>query len=407
MKQLFSIALLLTVLWATSVPVLAQEDNPNSAYKNYKTITPVAIAVPTVVAVPIENINGGSNSFLVQELESGAYIGSHLLTTYVKKKVSYTAIADISPRPIPELTDGNRDSAIQFNASSDGLNTVSITLSSDTPQAIDRLIVQLAPHVSLPRSVAIDAQIGGTWQTVVARTPMRGSVVTFPKTTTSVWRVTFTYAQPLRIAELQLQGPETNTQTVQELRFLAKPEASYVIYIDADRYVSVNKNEAGDLANNIDVLKLAPVPTLPNPTYIPADVDGDGIEDMFDNCVQVANEDQIDANQNGRGDACDDFDKDGKINSQDNCPNDPNQLQKDEDGDGIGDACDAEESRFTEKNPWIPWVGMGGAAAVLIILFTLVVVQTKKEDQEDVQEKEADDTPEENLTTEGDTETRS
>lgn len=59
-----------------------------------------------------------------------------------------------------------------------------------------------------------------------------------------------------------------------------------------------------------------------------ADADSDGIGDYCDNCRELANTDQADADNDGRGDLCD------------NCPATPNFDQKDTDGDGIGDACD-------------------------------------------------------------------
>ncbi len=90
-------------------------------------------------------------------------------------------------------------------------------------------------------------------------------------------------------------------------------------------------------------------------------------------CVQTANVDQKDIDGNGRGDVCDDYDRDGLITIKDNCPSDPNRNQIDTDGDGLGDVCDKEESRLTEKNPWLPWAGMGFAAVVLVLLITLML----------------------------------
>ncbi|MCA9681412.1 MAG: hypothetical protein KC457_04385, partial [Myxococcales bacterium] len=43
------------------------------------------------------------------------------------------------------------------------------------------------------------------------------------------------------------------------------------------------------------------------------DLDSDGVCDSIDNCVSVANPDQADANQDGKGDACDDDDDDGAV----------------------------------------------------------------------------------------------
>ena len=71
------------------------------------------------------------------------------------------------------------------------------------------------------------------------------------------------------------------------------------------------------------------------------DMDGDGILDSQDNCVETPNADQKDADGDGIGDVCDDdLDGDGVLNTYDNCPNTPNADQKDTDGDGIGDVCD-------------------------------------------------------------------
>jgi Thrombospondin type 3 repeat len=58
------------------------------------------------------------------------------------------------------------------------------------------------------------------------------------------------------------------------------------------------------------------------------DTDGDGIcGAVTDNCPDVSNADQADADGDGIGDACD------------NCPNDSNADQADDDSDGIGNVC--------------------------------------------------------------------
>ncbi len=101
-------------------------------------------------------------------------------------------------------------------------------------------------------------------------------------------------------------------------------------------------------------------------TIPPIDRDGDGFEDLLDNCPELPNPYQSDADADGRGDGCDvcprafdpdqsdgdedgqgdacesgiDSDGDGSSNDQDNCPKARNPGQEDGDGDGIGDACD-------------------------------------------------------------------
>lgn len=58
------------------------------------------------------------------------------------------------------------------------------------------------------------------------------------------------------------------------------------------------------------------------------DADGDAVGDACDNCPQVANKNQKDDDGDGIGDACD------------NCPDDANSNQADDDGDGVGNVCD-------------------------------------------------------------------
>jgi hypothetical protein len=59
-----------------------------------------------------------------------------------------------------------------------------------------------------------------------------------------------------------------------------------------------------------------------------ADTDGDAHPDVYDNCVNVANTDQLNRDTDSLGDACD------------NCPTVTNPDQKDTNGDGEGDACE-------------------------------------------------------------------
>ncbi|MFT5434033.1 MAG: hypothetical protein ACI9OJ_004745 [Myxococcota bacterium] len=80
-----------------------------------------------------------------------------------------------------------------------------------------------------------------------------------------------------------------------------------------------------------------------------SDKDGDGVCQDVDNCPDAKNDDQIDGDTDGLGDACDacpadgenDPDSDGICQDLDNCVTKPNPTQVDSDADGIGDDCDS------------------------------------------------------------------
>lgn len=72
------------------------------------------------------------------------------------------------------------------------------------------------------------------------------------------------------------------------------------------------------------------------------DSDDDSIGDLCDNCPFVANPDQLDCNNNGIGDICDELDTDcdGIYDTEDNCPGIANPFQTDQNNNNIGDACE-------------------------------------------------------------------
>jgi len=109
--------------------------------------------------------------------------------------------------------------------------------------------------------------------------------------------------------------------------------------------------QAVDQAGNADA-----TPAVRTWTVV-ADADGDGVEDLADNCAGVANADQADADGDGLGNACDivlprleDRDFDTVADGIDNCPDRSNSEQADADRDGIGDVCDVPPERDSDAD---------------------------------------------------------
>lgn len=366
----------------------AQESQQNlnssliNAYRFYKDVDNLAINVPTVVEVPLATEFIEHFDFVVLDKTTNSfephYFKQETLVNEIPITVNTTPHAGEANRMIDKDTWTYAD----FSLPEDAQGQVKITLTSPSPISSSALTIILDDNTALPTSVEIRASVGGQNKIVVANKKMDQQTVRFPQTTSNWWEITFKYSQPLRISELRLDQSNAMKSNSRALRFLAQPGHSYRIYFDPDRPAEAPVGEAGNLASAQDVLVISKTLTPQNnPNYVIADVDNDGVPDILDNCVSVNNQDQQDVNNNGRGDACDDFDQDGRMNSTDNCPDNPNWDQEDTDGDGIGDVCDKEESRITEKYPWIPWVGIGFAAIVLIVLLVLTARATYQEKQ--------------------------
>lgn len=92
---------------------------------------------------------------------------------------------------------------------------------------------------------------------------------------------------------------------------------------------------------------------FPNDAAETTDADSDQVGDNGDNCPAVSNADQVDADTDGTGDACDaDQDGDTLLNDVDNCPLNNNLDQADADVNGKGDACDAMPTTYAYTNTY-------------------------------------------------------
>ena len=370
----------------------AQEPQQNlilsltNAYRFYKDVDNLAINVPTVVEVPLATEFIEHFDFVVLDKTTNYFEPHYFKQETLVNEIPITVTTAPHAGEANRMIDKDAWTYVDFSLPENAQGQVKITLTSPSPISSSALTILLDDNTALPTSVEIRASVGGQNKIVVANKKMDQQTIRFPQTTSNWWEITFNYSQPLRISELRLDQSNAIKSNSRALRFLAQPGHSYRVYFDPDRPAEAPVGEAGNLTSAQDVLVISKTLTPQNnPNYVIADVDNDGVPDILDNCVSVNNQDQQDVNNNGRGDACDDFDQDGRMNSTDNCPDNPNWGQEDTDGDGIGDVCDKEESRITEKYPWIPWVGIGFAAIVLIVLLVLTARATYQEKQNENQ----------------------
>jgi hypothetical protein len=379
-KKLATASFLVLLLAFSTIAFAA--DDASTAYRKLRDVSVPKISTPTVVEVPFSETNLERYDFLVYNKTTKNFEPSLLLMDTTKANFRVSIVDSNSGAAVSGagmVIDGDENSYVELPVSGDRVSSAKIVIDSDTVMTTNSLSLLLDNYVALPKTISIQAGSGDNLKTVLATKEVGSQSVYFPQTAANRFVINLTYSQPLRITELRLSNLANQAQ-LYRLRFLAQPNNEYSVYFDPDRRVSVTTGERGNLYDNNDVLKLAASMPKTNPSYIIADTDGDKIPDVRDNCVSIANTDQVDINNNGRGDVCDDFDKDGVINSKDNCPDLPNQNQIDDDGDKIGDVCDGEESRVTEKYKWLPWLGIVGAFIVVVGLFSYTVVSMRKKE---------------------------
>lgn len=371
-------ALPLFAFAVVQIDPLSLEDK--SSFQQVAEIASPEAATPVMIDVPLQFPYDATQTHVVVETATQIPIPSMIITQTQTEKLSFTAIDSFDTPSINNVVDGNMRSFTEFPFDEDEQknNDVIIDLTANHIFRSSSLSLYLDDHIALPRTVRLaSVSEDGTETVLLKRQSLKGRTLSFPEAHTDHLRLTLTYAQPLRIREIVIHESSV-TKTIEKfVRFLAKPGMPHQIYFDAENFVSVPTAEAPNFHTEEHVFVIKPSHVSDNAQFKQADTDDDGIVDSDDNCVTVVNPDQIDIDNNGRGDTCDDFDRDGVINATDNCPDDANRAQKDIDGDGIGDVCDEEESRFLEQYPWLPGVTIA-VVGVIVVLLIVKVLKPKK-----------------------------
>ncbi len=258
-----------------------------------------------------------------------------------------------------------------------GETTVSLFFAE--PFEVSQIILHPMKNSFLPDAVSVRAVSGNRNDLILPEISLTSPMVKFPPVKVEELHLKFRHSKPLILRKLEIVPENPVKEKKFFVRFLARPETDYQVFFNADREVSLPETEKPSLWGDINVLYHPNnVKIKPNPAYVPADKDSDGVPDREDNCVSVSNPEQTDVNGNGKGDACEDFDYDGVVNALDNCPNIPNRAQKDIDLDGRGDVCDDTDSRWAQTQRYLPAVALLVTSSVIVLLLISMSKQTKR-----------------------------
>lgn len=388
-NYVFGILLLILV----AVPVFAEDNlKVKQSFQSFADINiSQELIVPKIVSVTLPQNLLNSQRFGVYNKTEDKFI-PHETSRVQSNKVPVQVFNLEQPgRSLSSLVDDNYNTTVDFPITENKKTSeIKLRYSFNGPITSDSFEMSLSQYAVRPTKVSIFIDDGKAEnpKVIVSGLIPNSNTINFPVSTSDNWIVQLEYSQPLRFTELYFVNKNI-VENKSTLRFLAYSNNQYEIYYDPEVIVAQEVGEKPNLSVTKDMISATVENIRDNYLYKPADSDGDGIPDFIDNCPKHSNEDQIDIDKNNRGDACDDFDRDGIINIEDNCIDIPNRDQADIDRDGIGDACDDEESRPTEKYPWIIWVGLVFAVLIFVGLFIFAIRhnEEKKEEKEDTKER--------------------
>jgi Thrombospondin type 3 repeat len=348
-------------------PIFAQED-----YDTYSDISlPKPIELPTIFEIPAGPFSP-SHKQKIQVANSKNEPAQLFGNTIIVSQPDPTfKLIPISPTKeyINFLYDQNNDSYTEFDLDKDK-GEASFGIEFQEPVEFEGLNLVLSQGTTLPQKVEILGQNATEKFTILAKSDLSSTGISTPKVKVTSIAINLTHSQILRISEILPRLASSNKPTVNKLYFLAKPNENYKYYTSKSEEIFANfKQLPTDINYRIETSKLS-APVI-NPAFEIKDTDKDGIVDIKDNCLKVANPDQSDKDNNKVGDSCEDRDLDGVIDNNDNCPLIANPTQLNLDSDEFGDNCDKEDNRIFENNKWIVPSVVGVATLLIIGVFVL------------------------------------
>jgi len=383
-----TVALFSVLLLGLPIYVFAEGNSDILSHYQYVSSVPqTTVPVPTKVELEIPNASMSQfEKPVVYEKNADRFIRATLITPQKVSDNPTISVSRNSGTKTASLLDGDSNTFYTVEAYPDGVQRgdkwiSTITISWASPITASKAVFAIDETGITPSQVMVSADTGvvASWQ------PYTGTDILFNSQVTSRhFQISFEHTGDVRISEVSI--PHTTTSELTRISFLMQPNETYEIYSNPIDTTNVYSYTQSSSYSNTQGTFLGRVSPQKNTLFWSGDLDGDGLPASNDNCLEYANQDQLDENQNGIGDACEDFDQDGVKAAIDNCPDYPNANQRDTDGDGIGDECDPEESRLTEQYKWVPLVGIVVAGGVLVALFASVMLAARKFKEEEIVE---------------------
>jgi len=270
------------------------------------------------------------------------------------------------------LMDGNTsavqdDNTLSYITFDPNTNTKEIIFNNPGKLSPSALNLILAENTERPKSITIQALLPGNdqWNTILDKSAFRNQI-TFPQIQPTQLRIIFETPNLLRLSELEWTTTNRQSEKKTQISFWAEEGDQFTLFIQpsfGQSALSITQNNPARTDSSTPRFQFPPLEA--NPSYNP-DYDSDGILDGQDLCPRVADMNNTDFDNNGRGDVCEDPDQDGIYSSVDNCPFVSNSNQLDTDNDNLGDACDDTLDQKSENSD--VWINLAFGLMVLALL---------------------------------------
>ena len=358
-KTLIIFGLLITsISFATT-----KEISPDfSRFENITKIKVSGITTPKVVKFKTHNFQNGRTVLLNEKNEIISHKWIRSSQKIKSQNITASKVSSNFEGRKENLVDGNYNTSLTFHPETDYEKEV--TLSFNKLTEVSGIYIRLADGIINPKTVTVKGTFSGGENVIIVNNKRFSYHIPFPKVSVSQLQISYNTPHFLRISEIEILGQEEIEKT-DELVFFAEEGKTYTLYSNShfgQKHYSAPKYQPLSTDNK------TPAFTLPLSTKNPVfndDFDGDELSDQIDLCPKIADPQNIDIDNNKRGDACEDPDQDSKMSSVDNCPFIYNPNQKDSDLDKLGDLCDDTDDRFTANSQSFLYIVFGLAALFL------------------------------------------